>query len=195
MKHLFFAISFAFSFNTIAQSDVNRTYRVELSAIPLLYFNYGHIGFSSLKNRNEHAVYLSSWFSDTPPNFNLNLSYNYNRHFKKQSFQHFYLPFWSRASNTRRIVGFEEGYFPHLLRFSAGSGIGFSKQLFKRLDFRTELGIGASLNLTNDTGDMFPLRTNFNEYVLNEEYPITPTVRFKIGVCLVLGKTTASSSK
>jgi hypothetical protein len=155
---------------------------IEYFFLPALYFNSATIGFSHKKNSLEHVYSASSYFGGgfMPTSFDIRFSYNINRYLNKN----FYLPIWLRVSNTRRDVGFEEGYFPHTLRFSIGSGIGVFSKIFSKNYIRSEIGAGYSLNLTNASGDVFPYRTNFRDYSKEKYYPkhyplFIPAIRFR----------------
>lgn len=183
MKNLILVLFVSVSFYNHAQEKTERINRVEISVVATLFYNYAHLGFSSCKERNEHSVFVSSHYLMVPERFNLNISYSYNRFFKDEKL---YVPYWFRASNTRRDVGYEDGYFPHTLRFSVGSGIGVHVPMKKRIGLRVEFGLGASLNLTNGKGGAFPYRLNYGDYSFDEYYPqynppILPAIRLKIG--------------
>lgn len=190
MKNFVCTLFILLSFYSYSQERNKHINRIEFSIIPALLYNYTHLGYSIQTNQNEHAIFLSSYYWELPPSFNLNFSYNYNRYLNNKKL---YIPYWFRISNTRRIIGYEEGYHPHTLRFSVGSGIGTHLTFAKRFGFRAELGLGAGLNLTNNSGAMFPYRMDFTNYSFDQLYPkhnppILPAVRIKIGFSIALGK-------
>lgn len=190
MKNIVFVLILLASQKAHSQEINERVNRIEFCVLPALFYNYAHLGFSTQKFRNEHVIYFSSYYWGFPPSFNLNVSYNYNRMFKKE---YLYIPYWFRASNTRRIIAYEEGYFPHTLRFSVGSGIGTHLDLKKRFRIRAEIGLGISVNLTNGKGNMFPYRLDLSNYSFDQKYPeynphVIPAARLKIGLSIALGK-------
>ena len=151
----------------------------EFFAVPLFLYNQISVGGSwKTPSRFEHAFYVSSsllLIGTTP--LNLNLSYNLNRYCKNSKW---YVPFWARISNTHRNVGYEEGYFPHTLRYAIGSGIGSRVRLGNRIDFRTEFGLGVSLNTTNSRNGFGYFSYDFDNQYPKQNPIILPAARFKV---------------
>lgn len=159
---------------------------IEFGALPLLIYNTATVGWSKKNaSRWEHAVSAGSTFElHYNPTLNINVAYNLNHYFKNQQA---YLPVWFRVSNTQRDVNYEEGYFPNTWRYGLGSGIGRTSVLGPNWFLRTELGLGAALNLTNPSRGTFGARIRFWEYGFEKIRPqnnpqIIPALRIRIAL-------------
>lgn len=143
---------------------------IEFFAIPALYYNNLNLGISFKKKKSFEQVFkINSTYSRfISEKFNYNVNSSSNFYFRNSKN---YIPLWARASNTRRDVDYEEGYNPHTLRFTLGSGFGRVSTIGKKMQFRTELGIGYSLNLTNSKGNVFPVLFNYSDYKFDAHYP------------------------
>jgi hypothetical protein len=182
---IFFSISI-YSQNSDSLSSTpilkSKETRFEFMIVPLLLYNRIDIGIGRKANKIEHTILTSSYLLSIIPAFNLQLSYNLNLYLKNNKS---YIPLWGRISNTRKNFIAEEGYVPHTLRYSIGSGFGKIFKISKKLFLRTEFGIGLSLNLTNSDGKLFPFKTNFNDYKIDQHNPkqnppLLPSFRFKL---------------
>lgn len=160
----------------------------EFFALPFGAYNQIELGISRKRDSWEHAVYSAAALEYAyAPSFSINLSYNLNYYFPQH--KQLYLPLWFRVKNKRREVGYEEGYYPHLLRYSVGTGIGKTWRTDKKISLRTEIGTGISLNLTNAKGDIFPYQFNYTDYRIDTRYPeqnpaFIPTLRVKVDFIL-----------
>jgi len=184
MKFAILAVLMSVSTSSFCQEKQSREHYLEYSVLPLLYYSYAHIGYSNRQGRNENSVLLSSYHTFLFPTFDYNISYSYNRFLKDSDY---YIPYWFRVANTRHKVGFEEGYHPHTLRFSIGSGIGLNKFLRRKCGVRIEAGLGFSLNLTSTEGrGMYYLERDYSSYSFDQKYPdqnppVILAFRLKIG--------------
>lgn len=158
---------------------------VEFFVIPAYIYNGLSFGVSLKKTDRFEQVFKmgASFEAFLSKSFNYNLSSNSNFYFKNGKN---YIPLWFKISNTRRNVGYEEGYYPHTLRFILGSGFGRVFTIGKKLQFRTEIGAGCALNLTNSKGDVFPILFNYSDYRFDSQYPeynpkILPSFRLNFG--------------
>ena len=186
------------SFNSFAQVENTNTvvrnnnsgFRFEFFVLPAIAYNHANIGFSYRTSKAfEHNLSLgSSYGINDGKKFNLNLSYNLNTYFKNKKI---YIPVWFNIANTRRVTGYEDGYHPHTLRYSIGTGIGTLLDLSAKWKLRTEVGVGAGVNLTNTGGKVLSLDLNLSEYDYDQKYPdqnphLIPTFRFKIAFVYLL---------
>ncbi|MFT7156784.1 MAG: hypothetical protein ACI8Q1_001799 [Parvicella sp.] len=139
----------------------------QFTLIPGVFVNQFSYGLSFKKFKKEHMFDIATNTIQSRY-WNVNINYNFNKYIK---ISNFYIPMWFKISNSRREIGFEEGYFPHSLKFKIGSGIGKTTHMKKGYGLRTELGIGASLNLTNSEGNVFELPFNYGQYSFDSNYP------------------------
>jgi hypothetical protein len=185
---LLFTILSLFHYSISAQEKATN---LEFSFIPLLKVNHAYVGCSfQQENGHEHTLMIGGNLGFVPTFMDVNVSYSFNYRFKNKNL---YIPLWVRVRNARREIGFEQGYFPHFLRYSVGVGIGSLKKLNESWFLRSEIGIGGSLNYTNPIGAVFPFRLDLENYGVDQYYPNynPPTIwaaRLKIGLVYKFGK-------
>lgn len=153
---------------------------------PFLFYNSCHLGFNlNITDNLENSFSIGTELMNlsTSLRFTLNISNTVNFNLNNNQF---YIPLLLRVKNNRHVLGYEEGYFPHKLRFTLGSGIG------KKITFNDKVGVridaiaGASINLTSSKGKVFPNKFYFSEYSFDKLYPqqnpkIIPAIRLRVG--------------
>jgi hypothetical protein len=172
---------------TIIGGDVNlprySQTGIEFFLLPAFYFNSADLGFVLHKRKSVEYTLLfncKAVFFDVP-SFNLGATFNTN--FYAHNGKSF-LPLWFRISNTRRIVGYEEGYHPHSISLAIGTGYGRMFKLTGDLKLRCEAGIGLSLNAYSAQGKTFPFSFNPGDYAFHTPYPeqnplFSPAIKLK----------------
>lgn len=166
-------------------SAMDHGFKVEFFALPAVFFNHASVGVSyKLQSPFEHNLSLGSWYDMMyfGESFNLNLCYSVNRYLGDGGN---YIPLWFRVSNTRRTIGYEDGYHPHTLRYSIGTGFGRLFEINEKWGVRAEAGIGVALNQTSTLGKVLSLNLNLSDYTYDEYYPdqnpsIIPVFKFKV---------------
>lgn len=165
----------------LSQNDPDSIYArsIEGYFMPALGFNHLSVGYTVLKPRGVETIVVGACnvYFHMGTSINLNITANRNHYLKGRAF---YIPVWVRISNTRRTVGYEEGYFPHTLRFSIGSGIGDVVKISKKLFLRTEIGLGVSLNMTNGRGNEWPFKFDYSNYEVDDDLPVLPALRLRL---------------
>jgi hypothetical protein len=143
---------------------------LEFFLFPALHYNSADLGIVLQRGESvEYALLFGCRAASVfGPSFNLRATFNTNFYAKSRKV---YWPFWFRVSNTRRIVGYEEGYHPHTLSLAAGTGFGRIFKLTDYLKLRLEIGLGIALNSFNSKGDIFPFLMNYEEYSFHRHYP------------------------
>jgi len=156
---------------------------IEFFVLPTVMYN--SIDFGIVRNngkRIEQALNLKIALNLLLPSAGFNMTYSFNYFSKSKKI---YIPLWFDFKHRRSVVGYEEGYFPHRLRFFIGSGVGRLFQLSDFWSIRTELGLGISFNFTNAEGDILPYKTNFLDYKIDTRYPeyhpfVFPAARLRV---------------
>lgn len=142
---------------------------IEFFALPAIIYNSALIGYSVQKARSEQAIYFASrlgFSSFESVTFNVSLTQNF--YLRNRTY---YFPICLDILNSRRDRYYEEGYFPHQLKFSLMSGFGEKMITSKKYYFRSEFLVGGSLNFTSTKGDVLPYRLKFSDYKVDRYYP------------------------
>lgn len=160
-----FAIfSLLLSLGVSAMSQERKSNSYEFFVLTAGVYNNINLGFGKqIEDRREHLFMASSNLVLVfVPMFNLNLTYNYNLYNQAGKV---YIPLWARLSNTRRDVGYEEGYFPSTLHLAVGTGGGTKVMISDRFGIRTEMGMGLMVRMENDNnGDVVTHRLDLTNY-------------------------------
>jgi len=158
--------------------------KFEFFVLPAVLYNTIRIGLSYRhSNKVESLLTISSHIDALYSfSFGTKIGYGFNTYLANHKW---YIPTWIDIRNVRRDVGYEEGYFPHKLKFSLGSGVGRVNQLSKNWKLRTELGFGVSSLQTNSKGGVFELTKNFKDYKFDTYYPqyyphFVPSIEIKL---------------
>lgn len=195
MTRFFFFIFLIVVVNQLsAQVDKKVNHQIEFQVIPTIIYNYALTGYTlQLNKKHEHAIYLSTCLIPiTGYRANLSITYNYNYFPKNNIF--YFTPVWLRVSNTLNDVGSEDGYSPHTLRYTLGSGIGVRLPIKKRFYFKSEIGMGTSLNFTSGSSKINSFTFyDPDNYKVDDLYPdqmprFLPAFRLNLKFGIILGR-------
>lgn len=171
----------------VQEESAEGNFKLEFNAIPLVFFNHLNAGVSyRTPGRLEHCFKIgASYEMIRRTSFNLNVLYSLNAYFRNRGM---YVPVWFQMSNTRNDLSHEDGYHPHTLRYSIGTGFGKCFEINHNWGVRMELGLGAAVNLTNAKGEILTFDLDLNDYsrdiTIPEQNPfIIPT--FRLGLSMV----------
>lgn len=200
MKKVTLIVLISFSISAIGKPsdslkdnfDKKPAFKFEFFAIPAVFFNHATIGLSyQSASFSEHNISIGSWHDSFffGESFNLNISYSLNKYFRNSKN---YIPIWFKISNTRRNVSYEDGYHPHLLRYSIGTGFGRVFEMGLKWTLRTEFGIGIAINQTSTAGKVLSLNLNLQDYSFDQNYPeqnppVIPAFRLRMTFGRILG--------
>lgn len=181
------------SFGQIAPENVpeSKSFAVEVFAMPLPIGVSGSIGVSYKAGAFEQQLKVSSYTLLTgmsAPRSSLSLYTSSNLYLRGSKN---YIPIWLGVNNILRDLEYEEGYFPHLLRPSIGTGFGRRWEFTDRIHFRTEVGLGASINLVNFEGGI-RFYENLSNYGFDQSQysyqnpKVLPDARLNLGLLINL---------